>query len=169
MSSETKHKLVIRNLREADLPALEWDGEYRHFKRLYRQMYEQMRRGRRLMLIAEFDDDIIGQAFIQFFIHRDELEKPIIPGYLHAVRVKPPFRNRGIGTQMIRIAEQVMAHKGMNCSVIAVEIDNLAALRLYERLGYERFAEDDGAWSYVDHRGERRFVSQPAHLLKKHL
>lgn len=160
---------MIRNLQEADLPALEWGGEYRRYRRMYRDMYEQMRQGRRLMLVAELDEEIIGQAFIQYFIHRADLPADSTPGYLHAVRVKPAYRNRGIGTQMILIAEHLLAKRGMDYSVIAVEVDNHAARRLYERLGYEYFADDDGVWSYIDDEGQRRFVTSPAHLLKKQL
>jgi len=163
------HDLIIRSLREEDLPALEWGGEYRHFRRLYRRFYEQMRAGKRLILVAEVDEEVIGQSFVQYFIHRSDLPASLVPGYLHAVRIKPAFRNLGIGTLLIQQAEKALARKGMNCSVIAVEVENDAARRLYERLGYRHFADDDGEWSYVDDQGSYRFVSSPAHLLLKKL
>lgn len=169
MSSFAMTDLIIRSLREEDLPALEWDGEYRHFRRLYRRFYEQMRAGQRMILVAVVDQEIIGQTFVQYFIHRVDLPAALVPGYLHAVRVKPAFRNQGIGTILIEQSEQVLVRKGMNCCVIAVDVENEAARRLYERLGYRHFADDDGEWSYVDDQGTYRFVSNPANLLLKEL
>ncbi|MBN2554961.1 MAG: GNAT family N-acetyltransferase [Anaerolineales bacterium] len=169
MNPHPIHSLIIRSLREKDLPDLEWDGEYRHFRRLYRRFYEQMQQGRRMILVAEVEQEIIGQAFVQYFIHREDLPPSLLPGYLHAVRVKETFRDQGIGTLLIEQSENVMLSKEMNCSVIAVEKTNPDARRLYERLGYRYFADDDGEWSYQDDQGIYRFVSSPAHLLRKNL
>jgi len=43
---------TIRPLAEADLPALEWDGEFTHFRRVYARAYERSRRGHALLWVA---------------------------------------------------------------------------------------------------------------------
>ncbi len=162
-------RVRIREATAEDLPALEWEGEYRHFRRLYRRTLEDARKGRGLMLLAEVDGRVVGQVFVQFDVFRPEMPRGTRVGYLYAFRVRPEYRRRGIGTQLIHQAEQALRERGMNRAVIAVARENVGALRLYERLGYRRFAEDPGEWSYVDHKGRLRKVHEPAYLLEKPL
>jgi ribosomal protein S18 acetylase RimI-like enzyme len=161
----------IRTLEETDLPALEWDGEFKHFRRLFRQAYEDMRAGRRLLLVLEHlpTASIIGQVFIQWSSSDFRLADGTGRGYLYSLRVKPEFRGRGLGTKLLRAAEDALRARRMCFASIGVEKNNLRARTLYERLGYRLIGEDPGRWSYIDHRGERRDVSEPAWLLEKNL
>jgi ribosomal protein S18 acetylase RimI-like enzyme len=159
----------IRRADERDLPALEWEGEYARFRRVYRNAMGEARRNRKMILVAESDRLIIGQIFIQYqSTHLDRWDRGH-SGYLYALRVRPAFRNQGVGTELIRAAEEHLLHRGLTRAVIAVAKENSPALRLYERLGYERFAEDPGAWSYLDDRGAVRHVFEPAYLLHRTL
>ncbi len=45
--------LVIREARAEDLPALEWEGEYRRYRLVYQRAYAEALRGRRILLVAE--------------------------------------------------------------------------------------------------------------------
>ena len=58
-------KVVIRPIREGELPALEWEGAYTRFRKVFQQTYEDALRGQRIMLVALIDSQIIGQVFIQ--------------------------------------------------------------------------------------------------------
>jgi ribosomal protein S18 acetylase RimI-like enzyme len=162
-------RVLIRKAREQDLPALEWEGRYQHFRRLYRHALNEARRGRRALLVADVAGQIVGQIFIQFSSLRAELADGLHTGYLHAFRVRPNYRNQGIGTQLLQEAESTLRGRGFRRAVIAVARDNLAAQRLYQAMGYTRFAEDPGEWSYLDHEGKLRFVSEPAYMLEKTL
>ncbi|HET7009559.1 MAG TPA: GNAT family N-acetyltransferase [Anaerolineales bacterium] len=155
----------IRHATESDLAALEWDGEYRRFRRLYRAAFEDARRGERALLVADVEGQIVGQLFVQF--EGTLLSQADTTGYLYAFRVRPPFRNQGIGTALVREGEALLARQGLQRAVIAVARDNEPALRLYERLGYVRFGEDSGMWSYIDDRGRIQDVVEPAFLLEK--
>jgi ribosomal protein S18 acetylase RimI-like enzyme len=157
----------IRHVTEADLAALEWDGEYRRFRRLYRTAFEEARLGERALLIAEVDGRVVGQIFVQ--LQGTLLGQPETTGYLYAFRVRPPFRNQGIGTSLVAEAEAVLRRHGLTRAVIAVAKENEPALRLYERLGYVRFGEDSGEWSYIDDHGRIQDVVEPAFLLEKTL
>ena len=61
-------------------------------------------------------------------------------GYIQTVCVAPKFRNLGIGTQLIRFAEQRIFREAPNV-FLCVSSFNLRARRLYERLGYHVVGE----------------------------
>jgi ribosomal protein S18 acetylase RimI-like enzyme len=161
--------VLVREARESDLQALEWEGRYQHFRRLYRRAMSEAKRGRRILLVAEMDQRVVGQIFIQLASGRAELADGEQSGYLYAFRVRPTYRGHGIGTQLLEAAEQALRDRGFRRAVIAVAQDNPAALRLYENHRYIRFAEDPGEWSYIDHRGRLQRVSEPAFILEKRL
>jgi ribosomal protein S18 acetylase RimI-like enzyme len=164
-----RERILIREAREQDLPEMEWEGRYQHFRRLYRHALSEAKRGRRVLLVAEVKDQIVGQVFVQLTSSRAELADGSHSGYLYSFRVRPEFRNQGIGTQLLLEAEATLRGQGFERAVIAVARDNSRALRLYESKGYQRFAEDPGEWSYVDHEGRVRHVSEPAFMLEKFL
>lgn len=161
--------VLIRAATEADLPALEWDGEYRHFRRVYRAAMNEALQDRRMVLVAEVAGEVVGQLFVQ--LENVQLDpggrRPT--GYLYALRVRPPFRNQGIGTALVTYAEDNLRERRFVRAAIAVAKDNAGALRLYRRLGYEVFGEDPGNWSYVDDEGQLRHVLEPSYLLDKEL
>lgn len=161
--------VLIRAATEADLPALEWDGEYRHFRRVYRAAMNEALQDRRMVLVAEVAGEVVGQLFVQ--LENVQLDpggrRPT--GYLYALRVRPPLRNQGIGTSLVTYAEGSLRERRFVRAAIAVAKDNSGALRLYRRLGYEVFGEDPGNWSYVDDEGQLRHVLEPSYLLDKEL
>lgn len=159
--------LVIREVRAEDLEGLEWEGEYRRYRLVYQRAYSESLRGRRVLLVAEMHGQVVGQIFVQ-------IDSALSGGsgraaYLHALRVRPEFRNRGIGTQLVQEAESILRRRGFNRGLISVAKDNDAARRLYERLGYEVFGEDAGNWSFLDENGQLQEVHEPAFLLEKNL
>jgi len=164
-----RERLLIRQANEADLTELEWEGRYQHYRRLYRHALAEAKRGRRVLLVADFEGRIVGQVFVQLTSGRAELADGKHSGYLYAFRVRPEFRNQGIGTQLLHEAEGVLRRQGFDRAVIAVARDNQRAMRLYQNMGYQQFAKDPGVWSYLDHMGQMRYVSEPAYMLEKFL
>jgi ribosomal protein S18 acetylase RimI-like enzyme len=162
---------TIRPVEERDLPALEWDGAFLHFRRLFRQAYEDMRLGTRFLLMMEHkaDGEMVGQVFIQWNSSDPRFADGRRRGYLYALRIKPAYRERGLGTRMMHAAEDALRRRGMDTASIGVEKDNPRARALYERRGYRVIADDPGRWSYIDHKGEKREVSEPAWLMEKKL
>lgn len=164
-------EFIIRALEESDLPALEWDGQYLSFRRLFRQAYEDMCSGTRLLLVLSHKPglEIIGQLFIQWNSSDRRLADGLSRGYFYALRVKPQFRGRGLGTRLIDTGENILRNRKMDTASIGVEKTNLRARALYERLGYTIIGEDPGRWSYTDHQGREIEISEPAWLLEKRL
>ena len=161
--------VVVRFATDADLTALEWEGQYVHYRRLFKKAVAEARRGRRLLLLAEVEGQIVGQVFVQLSTRPAFSASGCTSGYLYAFRVKEPHRNQGIGTQLILEAESRLRRLGYGRVVISVAKRNPAARRLYERLDYRIFSEDPGEWSYVDHLGQVREVHEPAFVLEKWL
>ncbi len=159
----------IRAATEADLPALEWGGEYSRFRRVYQRAMVDARQGRRLLLLAEAEGSIIGQIFIQFAAGKRARHAGVRTAYLYAFRVKAHLRNRGVGTQLMQVAERIVRQRGFGRVVISVAQVNADARRLYERLDYRVFAQDPGEWSYIDHAGRLQKIREPAFLMEKWL
>ncbi len=160
---------VIRPGVMADLPALEWEGEYLRYRAVYRAALEAAERGERALLVAEVDAQVVGQIFIHFVCPWPIPGSLAPAGYLYAFRVRPPHRGRGIGRALLQEAENLLGASGAACAVIAVARDNPEARRLYERRGYSWLADDPGHWTYLDERGQTKHVYEPAHLLVKTL
>ena len=159
----------IREAEEKDLPALEWEGQYKHFRRLYRRAMDEAKQGRRILLLAETDDRIVGQIFVQLQSRAGQLADGGFSGYLYSFRVRPQYRGMGIGTMLLARAEKELRSRAFERAVIAVAKNNDRARKMYEDNGYRFMADDPGSWSYLDHEGKLQHVSEPAEIMQKSL
>jgi ribosomal protein S18 acetylase RimI-like enzyme len=160
--------ISFRLARQEDVDKLEWFGQFSHFRRLIRHTYREQLKGKRLMLLADFNGFPIGQVFIQLestnFLSADGVHR----AYLYSFRVMQLFQGRGIGTRLLHEAEQLLIKRGFNTATLSVAKTNPNAIRLYLRSGYDIVDEDDGRWSYFDHRGVQHFVEEPCWVLEKY-
>lgn len=162
--------LVIRTVRSEDLPALEWNGEYTHYRRMYADAYQRSLTNRAVLWVAELPEaGIIGQAFVQLLCDRPELADGSCKAYMYAFRVKPEYRSHGVGRKLILTMEADLRRRGYSQVTLNVARENIAARRLYERLGYRVTAPEPGLWSYQDHLGEWHNVEEPAWRMEKEL
>ncbi len=163
-------QIFVRAAARSDLPSLEWDGELTHFRRLFADAYERVELGEVVIWIAELPEaGVIGQLFLSLRSGRPELSDGITRGYIYGVRVRTTYRNRGIGTQLMLVAETELIKRGFRYATLNVGRDNPKAQRLYERLGYRVVAPENGRWSYEDENGVRREVYEPAWRMEKAL
>lgn len=58
---------------------------------------------------------------------------------LYSIAVDPAARGRGFGEQLVQAAEEVARCHHRTSLRLEVRTDNPAAIRLYERLGYQQF------------------------------
>ena len=162
--------LSIRTVTIDDLPALEWGGEYTHFRRLYASAFQRQSKGLSVLWVAEIPAvGLIGQAFVQLKGSRPELADGFLRGYIYSVRVRTAYRNQGFGSKIMLKAEDDLRQRGFSFATLNVEKRNPDARRLYERLGYAVVAQEPGVWSYIDHRGRRQHVHEPAWRMQKKL
>ncbi len=162
-------KVVIRPIREVELAALEWEGAYTHYRKVFQQTYEDAVRGQRVMLVAVMDAQIVGQVFIQLSSTERRYADGYSRGYLYSLRVRPDWQERGIGTQLVKSAEATLRARGFATAVIAAGKENPRARRLYERLGYRTFADDPGVWYFQDVNGVQQSVNEPCWVMQKTL
>ncbi len=163
-------QLIIRKAEQSDLPALEWNGEYRHFRTLYSDIYQHALKGDALMWVVELPESgVIGQLFIQLVSARKELADGFSRAYLYAFRIQPQYRNMGLGSQLLSYVEAYLVQRGFRWVTLNVGKNNDRARRLYERHGYSIVADEPGRWSYTDELGNRRDVVEPAWRMEKDL
>jgi ribosomal protein S18 acetylase RimI-like enzyme len=162
--------VTIRHATRTDLLALEWNGEYAHYRRLYRDIYRSSLKGEAVLWVAELKGvGIIGQLFVQLISVRRDLADGHQRAYIYGFRVMPAYRGHGLGTRMMSVAEADLARRGFRWVVLNVGRDNLEARQLYERLGYRVVAAEPGRWSYLDDQGVMREVNEPAWRMEKEL
>jgi ribosomal protein S18 acetylase RimI-like enzyme len=162
--------VLIRQADKEDLVDLEWEGEYTHFRRLYADTYTMVEQGKALIWIAESDGrGLIGQCFVSLHGSRPELADGATRAYVYGFRVRPEFRNQGVGTRIMYTLEQNLWKRGFRQVTLNVGKDNPDARRFYDRLGYNIIGSDSGRWSYIDDLGKRRDMHEPAWRMLKDL
>ncbi|HMD89725.1 MAG TPA: GNAT family N-acetyltransferase [Anaerolineaceae bacterium] len=162
--------VVIRNLVSADLPGLEWEGEFTHFRRVYAEAYERALRGLSVLWVADLPSKgIIGQVFIQLICDRLELADGQQRAYLYSFRIRPAYRSSGLGTNILQVVENDLRLREFKMVTLNVAKDNIRAQKLYERCGYRIVAHEPGVWSFMDECGAWHQVEEPAWRMEKYL
>ncbi len=161
--------LTIRQAVTADLPALEWDGAFQHYRRMYASIYQNTQSGTALMWVVETAElEIIGQAFVMLVSTEKSAADGKNRAYVFAFRVKPSWRDSGVGSELMGFIENDLRQRGYKAVTLNVAKDNQGALRLYRRLGYHVIESKSGRWSYEDHQGVVRQVHEPSwRMIKK--
>ncbi len=160
--------VVIRQMQESDLPALEWEGEYTHFRRMYADAFKRQQRGFSILWVADLPGfGIIGQVFIQLICDRHELADGLYRAYLYSFRIKPPFRSAGLGGRMLAVLETDLKQRHYHQITLNVAKTNTRARRMYEAHGFRVVAHEPGCWSYIDHEGNWQHVEEPAWRMEK--
>lgn len=170
MSEKFPEGVIIRLLREEDLPALEWDGEYRRYRRIYREVFRNSQKGISFPLVAETPKDgIIGQVFLTQKEPNPNFTANSRYYFLSSFRIKPQFRGMGLGSRLLRTCEdQAKLHHlrdiYLNCAVA-----NHRARWFYLDHGFHVIRIDNSDWTFVDDEGFIRTEPQHAYLMKKTL
>ena len=86
--------------------------------------------------VAEDHDEVI--AFLSIEVHHE----PEDYVYIDDFSVAEGYRNKGIGSELIGIAEAYAKEIGTGAVLLHVEKTNESATRLYERLGYSIYRDD---------------------------
>lgn len=126
-------RLAVRDVTEADLPALERalpDGNHR-------VQLANARAGRRDFLVACAAGLPVGVAVVRWAgvaAGADDLGG-VVPE-IGSLAVSATWRGRGIGTALVRAAEERVRARGHDRAALLVAAQNDGARRLYARLGY---------------------------------
>lgn len=89
----------------------------------------------RVVLVAELDGAVVGclSTSVMRVLHR-----PAPVGRISMMVVDESLRSRGIGAELVRAAEQVLAAQGCYMVEVTSHVRRAEAHRFYERLGYEK-------------------------------
>lgn len=84
-------------------------------------------------LAARVNGEIAGFAIARVDIRRNELF-----GHIVTVDVAPAYRRKGIAEKLLREVESALRVRGVKECLLEVRESNVAALSLYQKLGYEK-------------------------------
>jgi ribosomal protein S18 acetylase RimI-like enzyme len=164
----TQEQIKIRLLEKSDLPAMEWEGEFIHFRNVYADLYDRIEKGVAQAWVAIGDNShMVGQIFLQLRSDRLELADGWNRAYMYSFRVRPDYRNLGLGTRMLLILDDYLIQGNYTRLTLNVARDNADAIRLYHRCGFEIVAEEPGTWSFPDHNGIWQTVNEPSWRMEK--
>jgi ribosomal-protein-alanine acetyltransferase len=87
-------------------------------------------------LAALVNDEIAGFAIARVDIKRNEQF-----GHIVTVDVKPAYRHKGIAQKLLQEIETILRERGIKECRLEVRENNVAALNLYQKLGYKKVSK----------------------------
>lgn len=145
--------IEIRDLTHEDLASVAEFAAPTHVVAVERALARAARGDVSYLAAAVGGTSVVGTAVIDFSAGDDP-----DAGVIAQLAVHPALRRLGIGSLLIRAAEEVIAERGRATAHLAVDDANLDARRLYERLGYRPVRQQVGEWveRWPDGRVQRR-------------
>jgi ribosomal-protein-alanine N-acetyltransferase len=86
-----------------------------------------------IALIARVEGQIVG-----FVIGEIYVDGRVLQGHICTIEILRSFRRRGIGKKLLQEIEELFKQKGVKASALEVREDNIPAIELYRKLGYEK-------------------------------
>lgn len=118
-----------------------------------RQYHRHLHSPTAVVLVAVDATELLGKALV-FFRQRSDVAR------LYSIAVAQRARGRGVAKALLEAAAAAARLRGCQRLRLEVRQDNVAAIALYERLGYRRFGARSGyyedgadAWRYEKHLG----------------
>jgi GNAT superfamily N-acetyltransferase len=163
----------IRVCEEADLDLLDRCMPSGGRTSFHRRRLERQKAGAGTYLVAWLHGRPVGHLLIRWTgCEADDVRRSTggCPE-LNALGVWPPeLRRRGIGRDLLRRAEVLVAERGHPTVGLGVADGNPDAARLYRRLGYTTPAgRYVGRWTWIDHHGDEREESEQSTFFVKNL
>ncbi|MZF89494.1 GNAT family N-acetyltransferase [Streptomyces sp. SID5643] len=118
--------------------------------------FERQEGGSSTYLVAWHGRRPVGHTEVRWDGCDDAKVRAAWPGCpeINALTVWPEaLRSRGIGSALVRAAEERARARGCTAVGLGVADDNPRAAALYARLGYRAVASYIGRWSFEDHEG----------------
>lgn len=160
--TEIRLHLTVRGLTDADLPSCSWAGSPKHV----RELVHQIRRAE-----AGEIDYLAVCTPVGLPVAVGGIDYTVKPGVgtLWQLSVHPALQSCGIGTLLIRPAEQRIGTRGLTRAELGVEEDNPRARALYERLGYRAFSRELDSWDVEAEDGSLQRYGTTCTLMRKNL
>ncbi|MEM2202371.1 MAG: ribosomal protein S18-alanine N-acetyltransferase [Candidatus Bathyarchaeia archaeon] len=121
------------------------DASIKHLDRLYeiemacfkreaftkQQIAQLLQNNNAISLVAKENGEIVG-----FIIGMLSVEDDMVIGHILTIDVYPSHRRRGVGVKLLQEIEKIFRNKQASMCRLEVREDNIAALNLYQKLGY---------------------------------
>lgn len=165
------HRVEIRACTDDDLGALESVFTSPGRSRFHDRRLAEQRAGGCVYLIAWLDGVPVGHLNLRWLVSDPTVRSRVQCPEMNALGVARDVQNRGIGTALIEHAEQLCASRDVEVCVIGVDIPNVDARRLYERLGYREWEHGTvvGSWTSLDDHGNEIVHTDETFVLLKRL
>jgi GNAT superfamily N-acetyltransferase len=162
--------LDIRPGSAADLAALVAALEERHW---FSERLDRQQQGGGVVLVAWLDGRPVGDVYLDCEPAKEPEVRRHLPGVpvLDHLEVLGPLWGRGMGTALIRAAEDTARQLGYEWLALGVGLENFRARRLYERLGYADWGHGAvvGTWVEYPDDGPPVILSEVCDMLVKRL
>lgn len=167
-------RISVRACTPDDVDLLEHAIPSPGLSRFHASRFSEQRAGACTYLIAWMGARPLGHLVLKWYGCDEAKVRALLPEVpeINSLGVWPPEeRGSGVGTLLIRDAERRAAERGYGRVGLAVGVDNLAARRLYQRLGYADWGHGtvDGSWRYLSEDGDDVVVTETTHYLVKQL
>jgi ribosomal protein S18 acetylase RimI-like enzyme len=155
-------RVSVRDLLPRDLPACTWSGSATHLRHVERELARAAQGEVDYLAVCTAVDLPVAIGGIDYEVSREA-------GTLWQLAVLPALQSCGLGTLLVRAAEQRIRDRGLRRAELAVEEDNPRARALYERLGYVAYGRGPDAWDEEGSDGSIRRHETMCVLLRKDL
>ena len=155
-----KHEVLVDDLREDDLPEISWSGTKTHVRHIAEQLRRVSSGDVEYLAVRDLRGRALAIGLIDHVRHRDASE-------IGQLSTHPSLQGRGLGTLLIEAAETRIKAYGHLWSILGVEVENVRARKLYERLGYVKYDEEIDSWVAEDESGDEYLHTARTVLLRK--
>ena len=154
--------LTVRDLTAEDLPSCAWSGSATHLASVAKAL-ERVRLGEVDYLA------VCPPSGLPVAIGGIDYAKTPGAGTLWQLAVHGALQSCGIGTILIRAAEQRIRARGLHRAELGVEECNPRARALYERLGYVAYGRELQSWDEESPDGTITRYETVSTLMRKEL
>ncbi|MGW3656317.1 GNAT family N-acetyltransferase [Streptomyces sp. NPDC005151] len=161
-AAEVVVPVLVRDLAAADLPACSWSGSATHLGQVAREL-ERAAAGEVDYLA------VCTPVGLPVAIGGVDYQVAAGAGTLWQLGVLPALQSCGLGTALIRAAEDRIRARGLRRAELGVEESNPRARALYERLGYVAYGSLPDAWDVEAPDGSLRRYETMCTLMRKDL
>jgi ribosomal protein S18 acetylase RimI-like enzyme len=164
-NSSGSPQIIVRKAQEEDIGALVDALAPEVSARQVAHRWQEHQEGYREMLVAEVNGCVIGTVSING--HRSRQSESL---RMFALDVGSGFRHRGVGSALIEATEEEACRLGLRIVRLEVAVENHDAIRLYERLGYQRRGDPiEDCWWRLRDDGSHEEVREISHMMVKEI
>jgi len=160
INKDSVNDAVIDDLQERDLTEIAWSGTPTHVRHVAEELKRVSSGNSEYIAVRNPEGRALAIGLIDHVRHEDASE-------IGQLSTDPAHQGQGFGTILIEAAECRIRDRGHKWSILGVEVENVRARKLYERLGYTAYVNDTDSWTAEDKQGNEYLHIADTVLLRK--